>query len=310
MTKLLGKQSTGPVPGGVEPVFGWGTGTALGSTFSTTTDFTEENRVAQRYLSGSSAGRTAFQVWLSRDTASSTDGFVICKIVLGIGLGLNQEIGQFPVHDTKSNFQYGFLNYDVGGNQIGFPISLLPTGSAGGTGQTVLCNFEFEIEGNFAPLTPVWFVLSATSGGKCHVACDTNIFSDKSNYAMRRDSILGWVAIPGGGTLYRQQLVGRVRLQRGLSSAGEAFSGENLGSGLTAWDPLTGKAYPFTSTAGNSQKVATVDFPTAIIARKDSHGHIAVGIVCSAGAEDTSLLTPPGFSRFDYSMGVDFSSGG
>jgi hypothetical protein len=306
VTKLLGKYATGRLINSAdEPNFGWGTGTVLGTSASTLL-FNEDRRVAQRFTTTTSAGRIVLNVDLSRDASSTTDGYVVCRIVDEVLLGAQQEGATFPAHDTKSNQQYNFLNYDIGGNQVGFSISQLPVGSAGGTNQTVACFFEFEVEGHLVPNKPYWFVLSTTSGGVAYVDYNTAV-SNQSNYALTRDPTLGWVGI---GTLFRDQLAGRFRLQRNLSSAGANGYGENLSLGLTAWDPLTGRAFPFTSTAGNTQKVATADIPTAIVARKDSRGHISVAIPCSAGAESSAPTIPIGFSRFDYSMKIDFKSGG
>ncbi len=306
VTKLLGPYSTGPALNNYEPVFGWGSGTALGSSLSFVQTFDEDRRLAQRFLPQTSAGRVAIQVNLSRDATSDTTGLVVGRLVEEVLLGAQQEGATYPAHDTKNNHQYSFLPYDIGGNQVGFPIVQLPVGSTpGGTG---LFNFEFELEGHILPSKAYWFVLSTTSGGKAYAAYETPL-SNVNDYALKRDPLLGWISI--AGTTFRDRLAGRFRLQRSLSSAGATGYGENLTLGLTAWDPATGRAYPFISTAGNSQKVAIVDIPTAIVARKDSRGHISISIVCSAGAETPGGVTvPPRFSRFDYSMKIDFKSGG
>lgn len=306
VTKLLGPYSTGAALFGTEPIFGWGPGTSLASTLEFTQTFDEDRRIAQRITTTTSAGRIALQVHLSRDATSGTSGFVVCRIVDEVLLGAQQEGATFPAHDTRGNQQYGFVPYDIGGNQVGFPISLLPVGS--GVGDVGLFNFEFEVEGHLIQNKPYWFVLSTTSGGKAYVAYEQTV-GNVSDYALKRDPTLGWISI--AGTTFRDQLVGRFRLQRNLSSAGATGYGENVSLGLTAWDPVTGRAFPFTSTIGNAQKVATVDIPTAIVARKDSRGHINIGIVCSAGAETpgSPVTVPPGFSRFDYSMKLDFKSG-
>ncbi len=189
------------------------------------------------------------------------------------------------------------------------------------------------------PNTPYWLVLRTTSSGH-------SLFVQFQNDSANNHPIF-WASVSkdGGSTWSKGITAGGDAdntnpanstltmtgwIQLSLTSSGEITNANGNGGGLTVWDPYTGKAqtaqdYNYNNRRSlaasdmtglaNGQIGSIIDFPTAIIARKNAVGQVDVTLTASAGG--TSGMTKIGknnpaagaYGRWNYNCTIQYVEG-
>jgi len=324
----IGTKSDGTGDGTNLPIPGFDTATdpVTGST-NTEYEVNGNNWVAQRFAVGTtSVGTLLFDFFCRRPSPNNQPK---SNLKIAVYNDINpSNVGGSPGSAQSwipglTNYVYDSLAQPGAGltNQQG-QWKLIPYNaiiqSGPGNVQTPAANqdhmfVELTLGKPFVPNQIFWVVMYVDGAGSLFFKRNDGVTLSNNYIATSSDAGKTWsLQSTGGATQSNLHFWWWPSLS--LTSAGDTANGN--GNGLTVWDTYTGSGQPAVPiVTGTGQIASSIDFPTFVIARKNSFGQVDVSFPASAGGSTNIWTGPTGsaatagyrpYGRWDYIANVTY----